>query len=132
VHSSYTVFSYGLLNVPRVSSCSGPLSKAASVMEGVELATVSLVSNSMTVRYNPDQVTIEDITMTVQGCGFEVSESTTRELMNKTAPNPFERVVQIQFQGMFCKCVYRFSSAAIITDVFFVQRMPFPSCRSFV
>ncbi|KAG9105046.1 hypothetical protein FRC06_000019 [Ceratobasidium sp. 370] len=85
------------------SSCSGPLGKAVSAMEGVELATVSLVSNSMTVRYNPEQVTVEGIAATVRDCGFEVSESITRDLGPRSTPDPSERVVQIQLQGMFCR-----------------------------
>ncbi|KAG8727197.1 hypothetical protein FRC12_022720, partial [Ceratobasidium sp. 428] len=85
------------------SSCSSPLSKAVSAMKGVELASVSLVSNSMTVRYDPGQVTIEDITATVQDCGFEVSETTTRDLDSQLNSDPSERVVQIQLQGMFCR-----------------------------
>ncbi|KAG8689260.1 hypothetical protein FRC09_012494, partial [Ceratobasidium sp. 395] len=74
------------------SSCSSPLSKAVSAMKGVELASVSLVSNSMTVRYDPGQVTIEDITATVQDCGFEVSETTTRDLDSQLNSDPSERV----------------------------------------
>ncbi|KAG8727184.1 hypothetical protein FRC12_022731 [Ceratobasidium sp. 428] len=85
------------------SSCSSPLSKAVSAMKGVELASVSLVSNSMTVRYDPGQVTIEDITATIQDCGFEVSETTTRDLDSQLNSDPSERVVQIQLQGMFCR-----------------------------
>ncbi|KAG9083292.1 hypothetical protein FS749_006150 [Ceratobasidium sp. UAMH 11750] len=85
------------------SSCSGPLSKAVSAMKGVELATVSLVSNSMTVRYDPGQVTVEEIAATVQDCGFEVSESVTRDLGGQSTPDSSERVVQIQLQGMFCR-----------------------------
>ncbi|KAG9122259.1 hypothetical protein FRC07_001455 [Ceratobasidium sp. 392] len=85
------------------SSCSGPLSKAVSAVKGVEFASVSLVSNSMTVRYDPGQVTVEEITAAVQDCGFEVSESVTRDLGGQSTPDPSERMVQIQLQGMFCK-----------------------------
>ncbi|QRV72823.1 copper(2+) exporting ATPase [Ceratobasidium sp. AG-Ba] len=84
------------------SSCSGPLNKAVSALNGVERTTVSLVSNSMTVRYNPDQITLEEIVETIQDCGFEVSESITRDLAGASGPNPSERVVQIELQQMYC------------------------------
>ncbi|KAF8605270.1 heavy metal translocatin [Ceratobasidium sp. AG-I] len=85
------------------SSCSGPLSKAVSAIQGIESVSVSLVANSMTVKYKADQVTVEDIIDVVQGCGFDVSESTTRELSSQVSLDPSERTVQIQLQGMFCK-----------------------------
>ncbi|KAJ1308973.1 hypothetical protein OPQ81_004656 [Rhizoctonia solani] len=84
------------------SSCSGPLGKAIQELEGVESVMVSLVSNSMTVRYLPDQVTVEDITSAIEDCGFAVSQTATRDLEGVSS-NPSERTVQLEFQGMFCK-----------------------------
>lgn len=74
-----------------------------SEIRGIESVSVSLVANSMTVKYKADQVTVEDITNVVQECGFDVSESTTRELSSQASLDPSERTVQIQLQGMFCK-----------------------------
>ncbi|CAE6505777.1 unnamed protein product [Rhizoctonia solani] len=85
------------------SSCSGPLSKAIQELEGVEFVSVSLVSNSMTVRYNPNLVTIEDVTSAVEDRGFEVSQTVTRDLETEPSSDPSERTVQLEFQGMFCK-----------------------------
>ncbi|KEP50109.1 copper resistance-associated P-type ATPase [Rhizoctonia solani 123E] len=84
------------------SSCSGPLSKAIKELEGAESVVVSLVSNSMTVIYRPDRVTIENITSAVEDLGFEVSQTATRDLETQ-ASDPSERAVQLEFQGMFCK-----------------------------
>ncbi|KAL5636648.1 hypothetical protein ACGC1H_000565 [Rhizoctonia solani] len=90
-------------NLSHVSSCSGPLSKAIKELEGVESVVVSLVSNSMTVIYRPDRVTIETITSTIEDLGFEVSQTATRDLETQVSSDPSERVVQLEFQGMFCK-----------------------------
>ncbi|CAE7107510.1 unnamed protein product [Rhizoctonia solani] len=85
------------------SSCSGPLTKAVKELEGVESVVVSLVSNSMTVTYRPDQVTVEDVTLVVEDLGFEVSETVTRDVELRVSSDPSERTVQLEFQGMFCK-----------------------------
>lgn len=74
-----------------------------SEIQGVESVSVSLVANSMTVKYKADQVTVEDITNVVQESGFDVSESTTRDLSSEVSVDPSERTVQIQLQGMFCQ-----------------------------
>lgn len=100
VASKETVF--GIVGMT-CSSCSGPLGKAVKELPGVQVVTVSLISNSMTVKYRPDQVTIEDITAAVEGCGFEVSQTVTRDLPTQALSDPSERVVQLQFWGMFCK-----------------------------
>ncbi|KAF8759935.1 Retinoic acid induced 16-like protein [Rhizoctonia solani] len=85
------------------SSCAGPLSKAVQELEGVEIVSISLISNSMTVRYCCDKVTVEEITSVVEDCGFEVSQTITRELETEVSSDPSERTVQLEFQGMFCK-----------------------------
>ncbi|KAH7343468.1 E1-E2 ATPase-domain-containing protein [Rhizoctonia solani] len=85
------------------SSCSGPLSKAIKELEGVDFVTISLVSNSMTVTYRPDQVTVENITSVVEDLGFEVSQTVTRDLETQTSSDPSERTLQLEFQGMFCR-----------------------------
>ncbi|CEL59860.1 Cu2+-exporting ATPase [Rhizoctonia solani AG-1 IB] len=85
------------------SSCSGPLSKAIRELDGVDFVSISLVSNSMTVRYCSDKVTIDEITSAVEDCGFEVSQTSTRELEADSSSDPSERTVQLEFQGMFCK-----------------------------
>ncbi|CAE6511159.1 unnamed protein product, partial [Rhizoctonia solani] len=85
------------------SSCSGPLNRAVKELEGVESVSISLVSNSMTVKYRPDRITIQDITSTVEDLGFEVSQTVTRDLETQASSNPSERTVQLEFQGMFCK-----------------------------
>lgn len=74
-----------------------------SEIQGVESVSVSLVANSMTVKYKADQVTVEDITNVVQESGFDVSESSTRELLGEVSVDPSERTVQIQLQAMFCQ-----------------------------
>lgn len=89
----------------RISSCSDPLSKAVQELQGVEVVTVSLISNSMTVKYHPEQVSIENITSVVEDCGFEVSQTITRDL-DVQVSNPSVRVVQLQFQGIYCKYVF--------------------------
>ncbi|KDN37191.1 hypothetical protein RSAG8_10323, partial [Rhizoctonia solani AG-8 WAC10335] len=85
------------------SSCSSPLSKAIKELEGVESVIVSLISNSMTVTYRPDRITIENITSAVENLGFEVSQTVTRDLETQVSSDPSERAVQLEFQGMYCK-----------------------------
>ncbi|CAE6531551.1 unnamed protein product [Rhizoctonia solani] len=85
------------------SSCSSPLSKAIKELEGVESVIVSLISNSMTVTYRPDRITIENITSAVEDLGFEVSQTVTRDLETQVSSDPSERAVQLEFQGMYCK-----------------------------
>ncbi|CAE6447725.1 unnamed protein product [Rhizoctonia solani] len=110
------------------SSCSGPLSKAIRELEGVDFVSISLVSNSMTVRYCLDKITTDEITSAIKDCGFEVSQTATRELEAEASSDPSERTVQLEFQGMFCKeCPTRIVTHLSIIGVDVITRPTFAS-----
>lgn len=65
------------------SACSAHVGKAVNKLEAVSKAEVSLMTNSMSVEYDPDALSPQDIIHAVEQAGYGAS------LPRKTNPPPF-------------------------------------------
>ncbi|MGB3541848.1 cation transporter, partial [Rubrivirga sp.] len=58
------------------AACSGRVERSLSALEGVETASVNLVTERATVAYDPEQVTPSELAETVEGAGYDVRSET--------------------------------------------------------
>ena len=72
----------------RCAACASSIEKALNKMEGVDKATVNLLDESVTVEFNPEKVSLEDIENKIEGIGFKVVKNKER--------------VRIKIKGMTC------------------------------
>jgi len=58
----------------RCAGCAGNIEKALTSIDAVDEAVVNLAADSVTVAYDPEAVTIEDIVAAIEGAGYGVRE----------------------------------------------------------
>lgn len=65
------------------AACSAYLEKELSKTEGILNAVVSIATNTATLEYNTDKLTMKDIDTVVKSCGFFVDEKKEEEVKKK-------------------------------------------------
>jgi len=80
-----TTISEGVLSIGGMScsSCSSSVAAAAQSLPGVLSASVDLISEILTVRFNSERCSIEEIAETIEDIGFEASVISAREVGDK-------------------------------------------------
>lgn len=80
------IISEGVLSIGGMScsSCSSSVATAAQSLAGVLSASVDLISEIMTVRFNSSRCSIETIAEAIEDIGFEASVISVREVINDT------------------------------------------------
>jgi Cu+-exporting ATPase len=80
-----TTISEGVLSIGGMScsSCSSSVAAAAQSRPGVLSASVDLISEILTVRFNSERCSIEAIAETIEDIGFEASVISAREVNDK-------------------------------------------------
>ncbi len=72
------------------TACSGAVEKSVSKLDGVKSVSVSLMTNSMLVEYEPDAVNIDDIAYAVKDAGYTASVKGGQAKNVKTEKNAIE------------------------------------------
>ena len=82
------------------SACTHSLEDRFSPHPAIQAVSVSLMNNSMQVTYDTHALTATDICAIVDDLGYEATEWETIQVLESTVPvNPFEREVQLRFEG---------------------------------
>lgn len=134
--SSAAIISEGILSIGGMScsSCSSSVATAAQSLAGVLSASVDLISEIMTVRFNSTRCSIETIAEAIEDIGFEASVISVREVSNDTRNGGDEST---NLNGMESKGYYTLIDAATTSSsqveaVFALDGLMCASCVSTV
>ncbi|KAF9513562.1 hypothetical protein BS47DRAFT_1457376 [Hydnum rufescens UP504] len=90
---------FGLVGMT-CSACSGSIEAGVKALPSVTSVSVSLLGNSMEVKYDPSVTSLETIIETVSDLGYEALQWETSDAEVSTVKATNERVIQITIDGM--------------------------------
>lgn len=101
-----------------ISACTAAIYRAVMSLSGIKHASVSLITNSLDVTYDPLLITPSAIVNTVSDMGYDVvkwDHIETNQLSQVTGTKD-DRTVELKVEGMMCGWVkFVFVAAPVIT-----------------
>lgn len=82
------------------SACTRAIDDAVSALPAVRNLSIALLNNSMTVTYDANGLTAQDIGSLVEDLGYEATEWETKLEGENIVSRIEEREVQLQFEGL--------------------------------